>query len=232
MVYTSEYPIFAVTVDIVLLTVRDDALCVLVVERGEEPFQGRWALPGGFVHPDEDLSDAARRELVEETGVSADRYHLEQLASFGRPGRDPRGNVVSVAWLAVVPHGPDPAAGSDAANAAWRPVDRLLRRGRLAFDHRDILKEGVERARSKIEYTDLATAFVDDEFTIAELRRVYEVMWGRELDPGNFHRKVTRTEDFVVPTDQVVQRGPGRPATLYRRGAAKLLQPPLLRREV
>lgn len=233
MVYTSEYPIFSVTVDIVLLAVREDALCVMVVERGEEPFAGSWALPGGFVNPDEDLPAAARRELVEETGVSADRFHLEQLASFGRPGRDPRGNVVSVAWLAVVPNGgPEPAAGSDAASAAWRPVDGLLRRGRLAFDHQEILTEGVERARSKIEYTGLATAFVDAEFTIAELRRVYEVMWGRELDPGNFHRKVTRTEDFVVPTDRVVQRGPGRPATLYRRGGAKLLLPPLLRRDV
>ena len=232
MVYTSEYPIFFVTVDVVLLTVCDSELCVMVVQRGDEPFAGRWALPGGFVRPDEDLPEAAKRELVEETGLSADPGHFEQLASFGRPGRDPRGNVVSIAWLAVVPHAPEPAAGSDAANALWQPVDPLLREGRLAFDHREILEEGVRRARSKFEYTGLATSFVDEEFTIAELRAVYEVMWGRELDPGNFHRKVTRTEDFVVPTDRVVQRGPGRPATLYRRGPAQLLLPPLLRREV
>jgi 8-oxo-dGTP diphosphatase len=232
VVYTSEYPIFSVTVDVVLLTVCDDQLCVMVVERGEEPFARRWALPGGFVHPDEDLPEAAKRELVEETGLSADPRHFEQLASFGKPGRDPRGNVVSVAWLAVVPHAPEPAAGSDAANAVWQPADPLLLQGRLAFDHHDILEEGVRRARSKFEYTGIATAFVEEEFTIAELRGVYEVMWGRELDPGNFHRKVTRTEDFVVPTGRVVQRGPGRPAALYRRGKAQLLLPPLLRRDV
>ena len=229
MVYKSKYPVFFVTVDIVILTIRDDALCALVVERGEEPFRGKWALPGGFVEPDEDLYDAAVRELREETAVSTGEVRLEQLASFGAPDRDPRHRVVSVAWLAVLPHGPDPTAGSDAAGAEWKPVDFLLRRGRLAFDHRAILTEGVERARSKLEYSGLATDFVDEEFTVAELRRVYEVMWNRRLDPGNFHRKVTSTPGFVEPTGRSVSRGPGRPPALFRSGGAEVLFPPLSR---
>lgn len=229
MVYKSKYPVFFVTVDIVILTIRDDALSALVVERSEEPFRGRWALPGGFVEPDEDLYDAAVRELREETAVSTGGVRLEQLASFGAPDRDPRHRVVSVAWLAVLPHGPSPTAGSDAALAEWKPVDYLLRRGRLAFDHRAILTEGVERARSKLEYSGLATDFVDEEFTVAELRRVYEVMWNRRLDPGNFHRKVTRTPGFVEPTGRSVSRGPGRPAALFRSGGAEVLFPPLSR---
>ena len=229
VVYTSEYPYFYLTVDIVILTIRDDALCALAVKRGEEPFKGRWALPGGFVQPDEDLVDAAVRELEEETSVSTGDVRLEQLASFGTPDRDPRHRVVSVAYLAVLPNGPEPRAGSDAAGAGWRPVDYLLKRGRLAFDHFHILGEGVERARAKLEYSGLATEFVDDEFTVAELRRVYEVMWGRPLDPGNFHRKVTKTRGFVERVGRSVTRGPGRPAELFRFGGAEVLYPPLSR---
>ncbi len=230
MVYTSEYPFFYVTVDVVILTIRDDALCALVVRRGEEPFQGKWALPGGFVRPDEDLFDAAVRELKEETDVSTGEVRLEQLASFGTPDRDPRHRVVSVAYLAVLPNGPEPTAGSDADEAEWRLVDRLLRRrGQLAFDHFEILSAGVERARAKLEYSGLATEFVDEEFTVAELREVYEVMWGRRLDPGNFHRKVTKTPGFVERVGRSVTRGPGRPAELFRFGGAEVLHPPLSR---
>ncbi len=229
MTNTSEYPSFSVTVDIVVLTIRDDALCALVVERGNEPFKGQWALPGGFVEPDESLYDAARRELEEETAIGAGVTRLEQLASYGDPGRDPRGRIVSVAWLAVTPRDEDPTAGSDAARAEWRPVTTLLRPGQLAFDHHEILGDGVERARSKLEYTALATAFVGEEFTVADLRRVYEVVWGVGLDAGNFHRKLTNA-GFVEPTGESVQRGPGRPAALYRRVKdADELNPPLTR---
>jgi 8-oxo-dGTP diphosphatase len=229
VVYTSEYPVFYVTVDVVALTIRDDVLCALVVRRGGEPFKGRWALPGGFVEPEEGLYAAAHRELLEETGLGADARRLEQLASYGDPGRDPRGRVVSVAWLAVVPQAAAPTAGSDADEAEWRPVSSLLRKGRLAFDHRTILADGIERARSKLEYTALATAFVEEEFTVADLRRVYEVVWGVTLDAGNFHRKVTRA-GFVEPTGESVQRGPGRPAALYRHvDGADELNPPLTR---
>ncbi len=229
MVYTSKYPIFSVTVDIVALTIMGGALCALVVERGSEPFTGSWALPGGFVELSEDLDTAAVRELLEETAVSTGDVRLEQLATYGAPGRDPRGRTISVAWLAVLPSGPEPRGGSDAAAAAWKPVEHLLRRGRLAFDHHAILSDGVERARAKLEYTGLATEFVDEQFTVADLRRVYEVMWDRPLDPGNFHRKATRTEGFVERVGHSVSRGPGRPAELFRFGGAEVLYPPLSR---
>jgi 8-oxo-dGTP diphosphatase len=215
MTYSSEYPIFYVTVDIVVLTLIGDELCALVVSRGQPPHQGRWALPGGFVGPQEDIEAAAVRELREETGVTS--VVLEQLRTYGTPRRDPRGRVVSVAWLAVLPDAPVPRAGTDAETAMWRPVSELAAT-KLAFDHNTILADGVERARSKLEYTTLATAFVGAEFTLSDLRRVYEVTWGRALDPGNFQRKVKYTEDFVVPTERTrpSAAGRGRPAAVFR----------------
>jgi 8-oxo-dGTP diphosphatase len=221
---------FAVTVDLVVFTVRDEQLCALAVKRGGPPFKGRWALPGGFVEEDEDLLDAALRELAEETGLVELPVHLEQLATYGAPRRDPRQRVVSIAYLALAAELPDPAAGSDAAAARWRPVDELLgARPRLAFDHDQILEDGLERARAKLEYSPLATAFCAREFTVAELRRVYEVVWGLELDPRNFHRKVTGSPGFLVPTGRSTTRNGGRPAQLYRRGGATVLNPPIAR---
>jgi 8-oxo-dGTP diphosphatase len=227
--YESEYPFVYVTVDIVVLTIGDDALRALVVRRGEEPFKGRWALPGGFVGESEDLEVAALRELREETAVSPRGVRLEQLRTYGAPRRDPRHRVVSVAWLAVLPEGPAPTAGTDAAEAQWRPVDTLLRRGRLAFDHAQILRDGVERARAKLEYSNLALAFVGREFTIADLRRVYETVWGRPLDAGNFHRKVTGAAGLVEATGRQRARRRGRPAELYVAGPAASVHPPLTR---
>lgn len=215
-----------ITVDLVLLTIRDGVLQVLLIRRGIPPYQGMWALPGGFVLDDEDLADAALRELREETGL--DPRHLEQLATYGTPGRDPRGRVVTVAYLALLPDLPSPVAGSDAAGAAWRPCDEVAGGG-LAFDHDRILADGIERARSKLEYTPLATAFCPPEFTIADLRGVYETVWRTTIDARNFHRKVTGAEGFVEPTGGTVTRDRGRPAQLFRRGPATLLHPPLLR---
>jgi 8-oxo-dGTP diphosphatase len=226
MTGSSGYPPFAVTVDLVILTVGVEGLEALVIERGEEPFLGELALPGGFVRPDETLAAAASRELVEETGLRV--AHLEQLASYGDPDRDPRMRVVTVAHLAMTQDPPAPTVGTDAAAAWWVPV-RSLARKHLAFDHRKILRDGVERARAKLEYTTLATAFCPTEFTIAELRRVYEAIWGEELDPRNFSRKVLSSEDFIVPTDAITTRGGGRPARLYRAGQAIELLPPLRR---
>ncbi|MDX3072456.1 NUDIX domain-containing protein [Streptomyces sp. MI02-7b] len=232
----SAFPPFAVTVDLVVLTVRSNALSALAVRRGEPPYQGRWALPGGFVRGDEDLAEAAARELEEETGLRAGKgVHLEQLATYGDPQRDPRMRVVSVAHLVLAPDLPAPRAGGDARSARWAPVGELLRNGEdgaLAFDHARILGDGVERARSKLEYSALATAFCPPEFTVGELRRVYEVVWGVALDPRNFHRKVTGTVGFLVPTGGTTTRQGGRPAQLFRAGGATILNPPMLRPEV
>jgi 8-oxo-dGTP diphosphatase len=220
----------AVTVDLVVLTIRSETLCVLVVRRGVPPFEGHLALPGGFVLGREDLDAAASRELAEETGLTELPVHLEQLASYGSPGRDPRGRVVTVAYLVLAPDLPAPVAGSDAAGAEWRPVDEMLRRpGALAFDHGRILTDAVERARAKLEYTPLGCAFCSPTFTIAELRKVYEVVWGVVLDPRNFHRKVTSTTGFVEATNERTTRDGGRPATLYRAGNAGVLYPPVMR---
>jgi 8-oxo-dGTP diphosphatase len=220
----------SLAVDLVILTIREQRLSVLLVRRGIPPYAGRWALPGGFVEEREDLEEAAARELAEETGLSLRDVHLEQLRTYGAPRRDPRGRVVAVAHLALAPDLPSPTAGSDAAHAAWVPVNQALAtKGHLAFDHHTILTDGVERARSKLEYTPLGTAFCPEEFTVGELRRVYEAVWGREIDPRNFHRKVTGSPGFLIDTGERTNRDGGRPARLFRRGTADLLHPPLLR---
>jgi 8-oxo-dGTP diphosphatase len=224
-----DFPPAAVTVDLVVLTIRTGVLSAVVVERGIEPYRGRLALPGGFVRPDETLERAAKRELAEETGLRTG-VHLEQLASYGDPGRDPRMRVVTVAYLALAPDLPSPTGGSDAAAALWSSISELLSTPRkLAFDHHRILTDGIERARAKLEYTPLASAFCPPSFTVAELRRVYETVWGVSLDPRNFHRKVTGTQGFLEPTGGTTTRDGGRPAALYRRGGASILYPPMLR---
>ncbi len=234
------YDPVAVTVDVVALTIRDGGLRVLLVRRGVPPYQGSWALPGGFVRPhagpggdwvEEDLPEAAARELAEEAGPRLRTAHLEQLGSYGTPGRDPRMRVVSVAYLAFAPEMPEALAGSDAADAEWVPAGSLARET-LAFDHARILADGLERARAKLEYTPLATAFVAEPFTISELRDVYETVWGERLHAGNFHRKVLSVPGFVESTGEYTQTGGARGgprARLYRRGDARLLHPALLR---
>lgn len=220
-----------IAVDLVVLTVRGGELCVLLVERGIEPYVGRYALPGGFVLADEDLPEAAKRELIEETGL--DVAHLEQLGSYGKPGRDPRGRVLSVAYLAFLPDPGPVAAGSDAAAVAWHPIAGLeADLASVAFDHAAILKDGLERARSKLEYTPLAAAFVEEPFTVSDLREVYEAVWGEAVDPRNFHRKVTGARDLINATGETRTGDRGRPANLYERGSAELILPPMMRAEL
>ncbi|KJK51652.1 NUDIX hydrolase [Lentzea aerocolonigenes] len=222
-------PDVAVAVDLAVLTVRAEQLQILLVERGIEPFRGALALPGGFLaSAREDIDGAAVRELAEETGLAAEDLHLEQLRTYGTPDRDPRRRVITVCYLAVVPNLPVPRAGGDADVARWVPVAEALD-GPLAFDHSRIISDAVERARGKLEYTTLATAFCPAEFTVTELRRVYEIVWGEQLEPRNFHRKVTGADGFLVPTGEKTLRQGGRPAELYRRGPASLLHPALLR---
>jgi 8-oxo-dGTP diphosphatase len=220
----------SVAVDLAVFTVRDDAFAILMIERGQEPFRGQLALPGGFVEADENLDEAAARELHEETGLDAADLHLEQLRAYGDPGRDPRPTrVVSVCYLALMPDLPLPTAGGDARAARWMAVDDVLGGpAEIAFDHRRIIADAVERARGMLEHSTVGTAFCADRFAISDLRRVYEIVWGRRLDPGNFSRKVTGVDGFLVPTGEFSRDG-GRPAALYRRGPASTLHPPLLR---
>jgi 8-oxo-dGTP diphosphatase len=232
--------LFPVTVDVVALTVRNDVLNVLLITRLIDPFRGMLALPGGFVLPGEDLATAASRELAEETGVDRVPGHLEQLASYGPKGRDPRGDVLTVAHLLLAPDFPVLSAGSDAEHAAWYPVTQVLDGGlELAFDHRRILGDALERAKSKLEYSPLGAAFCGEEFTVAQLRAVYEAVWGTRLDPRNFHRKATGTPGFLEDTGRMTAGEAGRPAALFRlveaaRPAAgqpsrAVLNPPLMR---
>jgi 8-oxo-dGTP diphosphatase len=222
----------ALAVDLVILTIHNSDLSVLLIQRGIDPYLGQWALPGGFVREGEDLDAAARRELAEEAGLDTTLVgHIEQLATFGAPARDPRERVVSIAYLAFLPNLPLPVAGGDARGVAIVPVSELIDAGgrSLAFDHAEILSMGVERCRAKLEYTPLATNFLGDEFTINELRTVYESVWGIPLDPGNFHRKVTKTAGFLRATQSKTHGQSGRPAQLFTKGDAHVLQPALLR---
>lgn len=233
-----RWPRVAATVDIVCFTIRRARLSVLLVQRDGHPFRGCWALPGGLVRPDEDLPEAAVRELAEEAGVDTAVGHLEQLGTYGAPGRDPRLRVLSVAYLVFSADLPDPEAVPGAGRTRFWPVEDLDLTGsgdvedapHLAFDHATILADGLARARSKLEYSPLATTFLPREFTLAELRRVYEAVWGVTLDLSNFRRKVLSTMGFVLPVDTERQAGPrgGRPAVRYRAGNVRLLHPPLL----
>ena len=192
-----DYPPVAVTVDVALFAIRRERLHVLLIQRGIEPFAGAWALPGGFVQPDEGLDAAAARELAEETGVTEYSVYLEQLRSYGSPGRDPRMRVVTVAYWGACAELPSPMGGSDAARAELVPVSEIEDGEiELAFDHGAIVSDALERVRAKLEYTALAARFCDSEFTISELRKVYETIWNTKLDPGNFQRKVRENRSF------------------------------------
>ena len=200
-----------VTVDIVIFTIRDDALQVLLVRRGIPPFEGAWAIPGGFVLPNESLDDAARRELREETGV--DDVWLEQLYTFGDPGRDPRGRVITVAYFALIsPDRAPPLAGSDAAEARWYPVDRTPRR--LAFDHDEILATALARLRGKLSYTAIGFELLPKKFTLSQLQRVHEAILGEPLDKRNFRKRIDAL-GLVRPLDESASVGAGRPAQLF-----------------
>lgn len=226
-----EPPLVMMAVDLVILTLRASTFHILLIERGIEPFEGAWALPGGFLNnAGEGIFEAALRELREEADLDGTRLHIEQLGAYGEPGRDPRGRVVSVAYLAIAPGLPEPVAGTDAAGAAWTPVEQVLSgRVPVAFDHLQIITDAVERARTELEHTPLATAFCGETFTIAELRRVYETVWGAELDERNFYRKVQRVPGFIEPAGTERRPAKGRPARMFRAGPAKTLQPPLTR---
>jgi len=211
MAYTYNYPHPAVSVDIVIFTIRDDALSVLLVERGLPPFQGEWALPGGFIRLDESLKHAAWRELKEETGVNA--AYLEQLYTFGHPKRDPRERVISVAYFALLPSDKlEIRAASDARNVAWFDTREVPQ---LAFDHNKILRKAEHRLAAKIEYSTIALQLMPDRFTLPHLQHVYELIRGGPIDKRNFRKRI-RALKVIEPTGEESRSGARRPAKLYR----------------
>jgi 8-oxo-dGTP diphosphatase len=201
---------------------------VLLVKRGEHPFRDFWALPGGFVGPSESSLEGARRELATETGI--EQIWFEQLGTFDDPGRDPRTRVVSVAYLAILDEPGVAVAGDDAIDTRWVAVAQIVQGTlELAFDHADIVAAGVERAAAKLEYTTLATSLIKGPFTISDLRRVYEAVWGYPLHPSNFRRKVLGAHGFVEPTGRSVSVGRGRAVETFVGGRAGVLHPPIVR---
>lgn len=211
MPYTYEYPHPAVTVDGVVFGYDEADLKVLLIQRDQAPYRGKWALPGGFVGIDESLEDAARRELQEETGVT--ELYLEQLYTFGAPKRDPRERVISVAYYALVKLADHAVrAASDARNVAWFPVADLPA---LAFDHEEILEIGLKRLKGKIRYEPVGFELLPEKFPLSELQRLYETILEQPLDKRNFRKKILGT-GLLADTEEIQQDVAHRAARLYR----------------
>lgn len=211
MAYTYDYPHPAVTVDIVIFTLRQDELKVLLIKRALSPFRGEWALPGGFVNLDESLDAAARRELEEETGVAG--VYLEQLYTFGTPDRDPRERVITVAYYALIPSDRIVLqAATDAEGVSWFGMEELPE---LAFDHAAILETAHERLVAKLDYSTLAFQFMPQAFSLSELQQVYEVIFRAPVDKRNFRKRILAL-NLIEPTGEEKREGAHRPAKLYR----------------
>jgi len=209
--YNYAFPHPAVTTDIVIFSIRDSELKLLLIKRKGAPFKGKWALPGGFVQLDEDLEVAANRELDEETGVTG--VYLEQLYTFGKPGRDPRERVITVAYYALIPSDRlTLTASTDAEAVGWFGMDELPR---LAFDHADIVDMAHQRLVAKLDYSTLAFQFMPDKFTLTELQEVYEIIMRTDIDKRNFRKWVLALEQ-VEETGEYRREGAHRPAKLYR----------------
>jgi 8-oxo-dGTP diphosphatase len=212
----ARYPRPSVTVDLVILTIQNADLRALLVQRGQWPFEGSWALPGGFVHIDESLHDTARRELAEETGLAGEDIYLEQLYTFGDPQRDPRTRVITVAYFALVPADVSRRLqpGSDAAAVRWFSVYDLPP---LAFDHARIVEVALRRLRSKLDWTPVAFRLLPEQFTMSQLRSAYQIILNRELDKQNFSKKMLHSRQPVIePVPNALVKGAHRPAQLYR----------------
>ena len=210
-IHQYEYARPALTVDIVVFALDEDDLMVMLIQRDLPPFEGQWALPGGFVHIDETLDDAARRELQEETGLKD--IFLEQLYTFGDMERDPRERVVTVAYYALVNlEGHNVQASTDARNAAWFAMSELPE---LAFDHEQILQVAHQRLRGKVRYQPIGFELLPDKFTLRQLQHLYEVILDRELDKRNFRKKVLGME-IVKETSEIEKDVAHRAARLYR----------------
>jgi ADP-ribose pyrophosphatase YjhB (NUDIX family) len=208
--YQYEYPHPSVSTDIVIFTIQEEQLKVLLIRRLSDPFKNGWALPGGFVEIDEDLEQAALRELREETGITG--VYLEQLYTFGKPDRDPRERVITVAYYSLVPIDRlSVGAASDARELGWFNIDQLPE---LAFDHKKIISKAKERLTAKLDYSTIALQFMPSKFTLSELQKVYEIIHGEALDKRNFRKRVM-AYGCMEDTGDVNRNGSHRPARLY-----------------
>ncbi|MCG8428735.1 MAG: NUDIX hydrolase [Chromatiales bacterium] len=211
MPYSYPYPHPAVTTDIAVFTLRAQKLQLLLVKRASPPFQGQWALPGGFLNIDEELEDCALRELQEETGVTG--VYLEQLYTFGKTDRDPRERVISVTYYALTASDRlKVQAASDAADAAWYPLDDLPP---LAFDHSSIVELAHQRLVAKLNYSTIAFQFMPETFTLTELQGVYEILLNEQLDKRNFRKWILGLGQ-IEETGELKRNGNHRPAREYR----------------
>lgn len=198
-----------VAVDVAIFTIEAGRLQTLLVQVRAGPCAGAWAFPGGLVGMRESLEDAARRELSAKTGLRG--VYLEQLRSFGDPGRDPQARVVSTAYVALVPAKERVAGSAKYAGVSWFPVRRLPP---LAYDHDAIARAALERLRAKLAYTNIVYGLLPEEFTLGELQEIYEIILGRRLDRRNFRKKILASGLLRALRKQ--RRGPHRPAALYR----------------
>lgn len=206
--YVYRHPHPAVTTNVVIFTIEQQRLKVLLVRRPRAPFQGVWALPGGFIAMEEGLEESALRALERETGMQG--VYLEQLFSFGRPDRDPRERVITVAYYALVPS--DRLTRRAQSDVDWFAVDALPT---LAFDHRDIVELAIARLAAKLDYSTIAFQFMPREFTLSELQAVYEAILGERLDKRNFRKRVLGLA-HIEPVGQARRQGSHRPAMLYK----------------
>ncbi len=208
--YQYQYPHPAVSTDIVIFTIEDEQLKVLLIRRLSEPFKDSWALPGGFVEIEEDLEQAALRELHEETGISG--VYLEQLYTFGKPDRDPRERVITVSYYTLVPIDHlRVGAASDARELGWFDIEALPE---LAFDHKQIISKAKQRLTAKLDYSTIALQFMPSKFTLSELQKVYEIIHGDALDKRNFRKRVL-AYDCMTDSGEMSRNGSHRPARLY-----------------
>jgi 8-oxo-dGTP diphosphatase len=199
----------SVTVDIVIFTIQDDELKVLLVKRGLEPFKDKWAIPGGFVRIQESLEEAAKRELEEETGVRD--VYLEQLYSFGEPRRDPRGRVITVAYMALISSEKiNLKASTDVSEVKWFSIKEVPQ---LAFDHRKILDYSLKRLRWKFEYTTVAFSLLTEKFTMGQIQKIYELVFDRQFDKRNFAKKILSLD--ILKEEEIKKEVSHRPPRLY-----------------
>ncbi|MCK4899327.1 MAG: NUDIX hydrolase [Anaerolineales bacterium] len=214
--YTYKYPRPALTVDVVAFTIRANSLSVLLIQRAGEPYQGSWALPGGFVNIDEELETAASRELEEETGVKG--AYLEQLYTYGQPQRDPRGRVVTVAYFTLITADTSVRTGgsSDAAQAQWVPIDNLPE---LAFDHAEIIEYGLKRLRHKLESSAVGFQLLPELFTLSEIQCLYEIILGNQLDKNSLLRRLLETRLIEKTTETIIIKGQQTPLYRFREAA-------------